>query len=807
MMTSQAAAMTQSQLVAPSDHALALRSAALRVDACAGLGRVVLEQCFANAYDESLHVTYRLPLPADAAVSGFRFHIGERVIEGEIDRRADARERFEQAVASGHSAALLEQQRSSLFEQEIGNVPPHAEVKCEIVLDQRLRWLDEGMWEWRFPLATAPRYLGEPDRVPDARALALDVGERLEVRASLRMVVRDGLRAGCSPESPSHPLSCVAEDTGFVVTLGSGNAAQLDRDLVVRWPVGEAAVRASVDRAGPRPKSPDAHALVCLVPPRPEAAMTALPRDLTVLLDTSGSMGGPPLEQAKAVVVALLDGLGEQDSFELIEFSWRPRRFRPGRLAGTAANRRAAIGWVRALAAGGGTEMRSGILEALAPLDADRQHQVVLVTDGLVGFEQEIVAKVLELLPSGARLHTVGVGSAVNRSLTGPAARAGRGVEVVLGLGEDPEQAAVRLCARTVAPLVVGLEVSGSALLESVPACLPDLYAGAPVLLSLRVRAGGGELVVRGKTAAGSFEQRHVLGAAEAGSGSDAVVTLFGREAVEDAEMRLGAGADARAIDAEIERLGLAYRIATRLTSWLAIDSQPSVDPRSPTRRERVPQALPYGTSIEGLGLRAPTSATATGTVSGVLYASALGMAPAAFGALGTAKPKMAIARGRVAADRGAPPPAGMAAPPPPRAPARQKSPLRRMADALLGELPSRRSPKAAEPREERPVALAAKPAVRSLHGRIVSRKGRRLVIEVLVDAPLDWQPADVRVRFAGSAQAVRAEIEWECTTRPGSLGAGITLRLVLELGEDPPGQAAELVQLVSGSLALEIVL
>jgi Ca-activated chloride channel homolog len=798
MMTSQAAAMTPSQLVAPSDHALALRSAALRVDACAGLGRVVLEQCFANSYDEPLHVTYRLPLPADAAVSGFRFHVGERVIEGEIDRRDDARERFEQAVASGHSAALLEQQRSSLFEQEIGNVPPHAEVRCEIVLDQRLRWLDEGMWEWRFPLAAAPRYLGEPGRVRDAGMLALAVGERLEARASLVMAVRDGLRAGGSPESPSHPLWCVADGAGFAVTLGAGNAAQLDRDLVVRWPVADDAIRASVDFAGARASSPDAHALVCLVPPASEAAMAALPRDVTVLLDTSGSMGGPPLEQAKAVVVALLDGLAEQDSFELIEFSWRPRRFRRGRLAGTAANKRAAVAWVRALAAGGGTEMRSGILEALEPLDAERQHQVVLVTDGLVGFEQEIVAKVLELLPHGARLHTVGVGSAVNRSLTGPAARAGRGVEVVLGLGEDPAQAAARLCARTVAPLVVGLEVSGSALLEAVPARLPDLYAGAPVLLSLRLRAGGGELVVRGKTAAGGWEQRHVLGAAEAGSGSDAVVTLFGREAVEDAEMRLGAGAEAQAIDAEIERLGLAYRVATRLTSWVAIDSQPSVDPRSPTRRERVPQALPYGTSIEGLGLRR-AAMTPTGTTSGILYASALAAAPAAFGArLITAKPRMSPSRGKMAI---------AAAPPAQRSPAKEKSRLRRMADALLGELPGRRAPTPVELPEMAFADDEAKPAVVRLQGRIVSRKGRRLVLEIELDAPLDWQPAGVSLRFAGLARSVAAEIEWERTTRPGSLAAGITLRLVVELGEDPPAQAPELVELVSGSLALEIVL
>ena len=75
----------------------------------------------------------------------------------------------------GRSAALLEQDRSSLFTQEIGNIPPGEEVTVEVSIDQRLRWLDEGAWEWRFPTVVAPRYLGAPGTVPDADRVAQDV--------------------------------------------------------------------------------------------------------------------------------------------------------------------------------------------------------------------------------------------------------------------------------------------------------------------------------------------------------------------------------------------------------------------------------------------------------------------------------------------------------------------------------------------------------------------------------------------------------------------------------------------------------
>jgi Ca-activated chloride channel family protein len=185
----------ESKLVTPSAM-LPLKRTTLRVEAGGGIARVLLEQCFRNEYPDPLAVTYRFALPADAAISGFAFTIGERRIEGQVDKRAAARERFEQAIAEGKTAALLEQERSSLFTQELGNVPAGADVRCEITLDQRLIWNDEGRWEWRFPLAAAPRYLGGPGRVEDAAEVALDVAAALAPRASLQLAIGDALATG-----------------------------------------------------------------------------------------------------------------------------------------------------------------------------------------------------------------------------------------------------------------------------------------------------------------------------------------------------------------------------------------------------------------------------------------------------------------------------------------------------------------------------------------------------------------------------------------------------------------------------------
>jgi len=766
MMTSPAA--VSSSLVTETS-ALPLRSASLRVDARAGVARAVLEQTFENLSPTPMRVTYTLPLPADAAVSGFRFRVGERTIEGTIDKKQRARERFEEALANGQTAAILE--RTSLFTQEIGNVPPGATVVCEIEIDQKLRWLDEGSWEWRFPLAAAPRYLGQAGRVSDASKVSFDVAEQLGARASLSMSVRDVVVTGRSPESPSHPLSCVDAGGAFRVELGSGNAVPLDRDVVVRWPVATDRPSIAIDSCGPRDgRLADAHALFTIVPPRKDAHRKPVPRDLTILLDTSGSMGGQPLEQAKRVALAMVDSLGEDDRVEMIEFSNQPTRWCAEIAQATSEAKRDAASWIRALRASGGTEMRTGILEALRPRHAREGAltQVVLVTDGLIGFEHEIVKEILSLLPRDARLHTVGVGSSVNRSLTQPAARAGRGVEVVIGLGEDPERAVARLLARSVAPAIAEIEVSGSALLEIAPAKVPDVFAGAPLLLSARCKREGGEIVLRGKTADGAWEERIRVPASHAGEGSDAIAALYGREAVEDAEMRIAAGAAPSAMDMLVESLGLSYRIATRMTSWVAIDTLPSVDPRDPTRHVEQPQALPHGLSVEGLGLRAQAPMMR-------MQARMMMPAPSRPGA----PPAAGYGRARSSAT---------GAPPPPPAEAARMDDLGEDEELGGSPAPEEKSRVSAEKKKgffERVRGAFTGRSTTTIVwiGRIVFAKDGQLVIEIVAQGrALDWKLAPDAIAIGKNGTRTDLVVDASRTTREGTYENGAVVRLALQV-------------------------
>lgn len=785
-------------LVATDGRVLPLRAVALSAEARGGVARVVLSQRFANPHAEPLHVTYRMGLPAEAAVSGYAFTLAGRRVVGEVDKKHRARERFEQALLEGKTAGLVEQERSSVFTQELGNVPPGAEITAEITVDQRLLWRAEGAWEWRFPTTVGARYVGASASVPDADKLEVAVAEHgVAARLSLMLRVRDAL-AG-QPQSPSHGLQINSEDGAAEVALVEEGGARLDRDVVVRWPVAAGAVGAAIDVGRPS-KSSSAYGLLTLVPPLPEA-QAALPRDLILLLDTSGSMAGVPLAQLQRTSLALLATLTERDTLEMIEFSSKPRRWKRSAVRVDGRARAEAEAWIHALSAGGGTEMVSGMLEALAPLSAESQRQVILMTDGYIGAETHVIAEVMRKLPHGAcRVHVVGVGSSVNRSLTGGVARAGGGVEVIIAPDEEPDSVVRDLLARTAAPLVTGVEVRGAALLAHAPANPPDLFAGAPALLSLKLRPEGGPLEVTGRTAAGPWRVTVQVPPCAAGGGNGALAPLYGREAVEDLELARTISPNKHAeLDEAIESLGLELQISTRLTTWVAVSQEITVDPSSPGRREVMPSELPHGVSAEGLGLRTAAAAMP------VLYSLAsmsppMGPAGAPIQPPGGRVPRQMSARlGSGAADeaklRRAP--AAMPAPAKPVPPSAARS----MPGAAEGarkreqreeqEEQPERDGRPAMPRDakvtERVSIDAPAPAAGTI-ARLRQRLPDRLVLELEVQGALEWKlGATLVVHTAAGPVTVKV---LPGSTRDGTYSAGQTLRLVIEaapLGAELP--------------------
>jgi Ca-activated chloride channel family protein len=794
---------TGAHMVADDGRPLPLLGVELRAHAEAGLARITLRQQFQNPWDEPLRVRYLVPLPADAAVGGYCFELPNERIVGEIARKQDARERFERALVEGRSAALLEQQRSSVFDQEVGNIPPGALVTTELTIDQPLCWLAEGAWEWRFPTVVAPRYMGEAGRVRDAAKLNVPVLDgAVPAGATLALTITDTTRI--VPHSPSHALSSTYGAAGWNVSLaGEAGSARLDRDVVVRW--GVAAQIPGIEVSLARREQDDrALGLLTIVPPEPASVREAVARDLILLIDISGSMGGEPLAQAKRVIGALIDGLAPHDRLEMIAFASQPIHWRRKPEPCQPDGRKEAMKWVNGLQASGGTNMHTAIIEALAPLRHDAQRQILLISDGQIGFEQQIISEVVTRLRPQSRVHCVGVGHGVNRSLTRPLARAGRGTELIVAPGEDVERVVGTLLERTVQPLLVGLELEGSALLEDRP--LPvgsrgDLFGGAPMRLAIACRPEGGRLTLRARSVEGAWVQHLEVPATAAGVGDPALVRHFAREQVEDIETLIAAGL-ARDGDARIEALGLRYGIATRMTSWIAVSEQVTVDPTAPTRTVEQPHELPAGMSAEGLGLRPAQQVDAK--------SKSLGRTPVRSRKTAVAAPPMPS--GSVPASAGAARAKPSMAAAPPAAPKQeQRQPrmiiggddvFREIADddidCLFGDGGGAPSPSDAPSPPPAPTLLERIGSAlgfgqpETVRATILLERPDQLVLSFVTPKQLDWSPGTtLELRIGGRKISVR--VDPSATTKAAKLVAYVTVRLTLTLGAALPPGALEL--------------
>ena len=592
---------------------LPLAAMRLEVAASNGLATVCVRQTFVNPYREALNVLYQLPLPADGVVSAFAFTVGDRRAEGRIEERWIARNQYDAAREEGQAAALLEQVSGAVFLQEVCNLAPGAELVVEVVVDQPLLWTDGG-WEWRFPTTIAPRFYEDSNdaggkQQRDPLIVPLIDGE-MEPRLVAQLVVDDAWPEGAMFRSRTHSFVTMREPLRAIAVM---DPARLDRDIVVSWSAAKQEVTASVRVARPAEGerfAASAFGLVTLMPP--SVPLPHAPRDLVVLLDASGSMDGEALDGAKRVVAELIRSLEECDTLELMAFAEEQVVWREAPCAATAENKASATQWIRGIVAHGGTHMHKAICASLASIRADAQRQVVLISDGLVGDESQVMQEVSRRLPPRSRLHVIGVGPAPNRGLTHSVARAGRGLEAMLPPGGDALDVARRVIARTAHPLWTELRLSGSAILEVAAYAETDVYEGAAAFIPVRLRPEGGAIVVEGNSQSGPVRLELVAPPVAMGTGDLHLMRAFGRSLVSALQVCHSRGVDWREMDdprdyesyeADLLRVARAYGISSPVTSWIAVD--PTVpEPHWKAMSSAVtPHEVPSGFSVRGIGL------------------------------------------------------------------------------------------------------------------------------------------------------------------------------------------------------------
>ena len=578
------------------------------------VARVKVRQEFRNEGSAWVEGVYVFPLPDKAAVDRMRLHIGDRFIEGEIREKEQAKKEYEQAKAEGKKTSLVQQQRANLFTTQVANVAPGELVVVEIEYLEDLRY-EDGKFSIRFPMTLTPRYIpGNPlpdkqgsgwapdtDQVPDASLITPpQVMNSNNHRISLTAEINAGIPLEIIA-SRYHPVSVTETDSHYQVEL-TDSQTYMDHDFELVWqpvPSEKPRAMAFAETIDGKPY----HLLMVMPPDQDRAPPVQMPRETIFIVDSSGSMHGVSMSQAKRAVSLAIKALQPGDLFNVIDFDSYTSALYPASMPANAGAVATALGFVKSLQADGGTEMRPALKLALeSPTTETHLRQIVFITDGSVGYEDEMFSMIEQKL-GNARLFTIGIGSAPNSWFMRKAAEAGRGSYTFISALHEVREKMDGLFKKLESPQVTNIEVrwpSGT-LVDTYPSIVPDLYLGEPVVVKARASGSfrpGDSAQISGNSVTGAWSTELPL---DSQAASEGVAALWARARIGelmDTERRGGNPDETRAA---ILETALTHHLVSKYTSLIAVDKTPVRPAGDPLSSEQVPNLMPYGQNMNAI--------------------------------------------------------------------------------------------------------------------------------------------------------------------------------------------------------------
>ncbi len=589
-----------------------LKETRVEMDVSGVMARVSVEHVFVNPYAERLEALYVFPLPEDAAVDRYWFEVGEETVRGVVKRRAEARREYQRAKDEGRKAALLEQERPDIFTQSVANIPPQGTVTVHIEYVHPLQ-IDGDRYMLRFPMVVGPRYipgqpLGRPnvgrgwvpdtDQVPDASRITpkpLPQGMRNgnDVHISVKLDAAMPIQA---VTGVTHELDVTnTSETEAVIRLKNQTAIP-NKDFVVEYRLaGEDTVLASLAHRS----EADGYFALVLQPKWQIETPQLMPREVVLLMDTSGSMSGSAIGQLRIFAQHVLDHVNPQDTLKIVSFSNSPTALQSQPVPATPDNIAAAKQFVRNLRSGGGTKMLPALQAALGTSrgEQSRVRYLVLVTDALVGNDSSILGYLKRPEFADVRVFPVAMGAAPNHHLISRAAELSRGFATQVTNQDNAAEMAQRFGDKISSPYMTDLEIDFGSLtvLDVLPQPLPDLYAGRPLVVMGRYdQPGASEITLRGNVQGQVIESTLQLDLPEKEPKHDSLGPLWARQRIRHVRNR-DLGQETVEGRDEITQLGLTHQLVTRYTSFIAVEEELSEPVTGDLRTQQVRPMTPEG--------------------------------------------------------------------------------------------------------------------------------------------------------------------------------------------------------------------
>ncbi len=601
-----------------SEQLFPLKQTEVKAKIAGNISRIEVIQKFENPFPEALEAVYVFPLPDEAAVDDMEIKIGSRTIKADIKRRDEAIEIYQKARQQGRTTGLLEQERDNIFTQSLTNIKPGEKIEVTIRYTESIKFVG-GDYEFVFPMVVGPRYisgnLNDADRinppvVPPGTRSGNDIAVSVEIDTGIPI---------SNIRSTSHQIT--TDRNGNTVSVQLANSDTIpNKDLILRYRVAgentQATVLTQADKQG-------GHFAAYLIPALNYKTNEIVPKDVVFLIDTSGSQQGEPLVKSQELMRRFIQGLNPNDTFTIIDFANTTKTLSATPLANTSANRQMAIKYIDKLQANGGSELLNGLKTVInfpAP-ETGRLRSIVLITDGFIGGENEVLGFVQQNLKPGNRLYSFGVGGSVNRFLIDRLAEVGRGTSQVIRQDEPSAFAAENFFRQINNPVLTDIQISWEGIGEKpeiYPIAPPDLFASQPlVLFGRKGDRTSGKLRIRGTQAGGkTYEQILPVNFAQAVStrqresnpatitntdfGNSAIAQLWARSRIKDLMNQMFSGRTKSLVES-VTNTALNYRLLSEYTAFVAVSEEVRVEPDGTRRRVQVPVELPQGVSYQGV--------------------------------------------------------------------------------------------------------------------------------------------------------------------------------------------------------------
>ena len=548
-----------------------------------------IKQTFINTHDIALEGKYQFPLPENSAVKQLIIKMDNKEIIGEIMEKSAAKVIYQKAKKQGRKASLVEQHRPNLFTNKIANIPAHSSVVVTLKFIMPVSFTN-GKFNLRLPLAITQRYqpkskfhtteqLPEPFKYSTTNATLPNYHSVAPSQSSLNIQLNSGVPV-TNIFSDSHKIKSRkvnSNQNAYFITLQKAQV-ESNKSFDLSWQL--------ITSHQPQVSSftqeiaDHYYTLLTFFPPKTEAAQI-IARDIIFIIDTSGSMQGGSMSQAKASLQLALSQLNDKDSFNIIAFDDNTQLLFPNTQMASKQNIKKAQHFIEDLSADGGTEMYRSLSRALMMKKNKEQsvkaiRQIVFITDGAVANELEL----MQLLNTAQdtsqkdfRLYTVGIGAAPNGYFMKKAAQFGRGSYVFIQNQHEVQRKMSNFMTKISQPAISNIALTLDSqvhqLVEVYPKLLPDLYFGEPLQIALKSQFPISSVQLTGDSASTPWYHQLII---DEGLLSNGISSLWARRKIESLLDSLITGANKEKVKSQVIATSLNHQIISPYTSFIAVE-------------------------------------------------------------------------------------------------------------------------------------------------------------------------------------------------------------------------------------------